>query len=147
MSEETQVVEINGMKLEVDMRTAKRVDTFKIGTKVKLLVKSDYGESSVCSGVIAGFEPFEELPTLIVCYIEMTWNEAKLKFVHINEKTRDKYEIVASLDETLPIEKADIVKQMDKAIEAKQQEIADIERKRDYFLKYFNQWFESAATQ
>jgi len=35
MSKET--VEINGVKFEIDMNTAKRIDTFKIGDNVGLL--------------------------------------------------------------------------------------------------------------
>ena len=36
-------IEINGVKLEIDLRTAKRVDTFKIGDNVKVL-KKEYGD-------------------------------------------------------------------------------------------------------
>ena len=39
MSELT-TVEINGVKMDVDLRTAKRVDTMKVGTRVKVLTRS-----------------------------------------------------------------------------------------------------------
>ena len=35
--EEKRLVEINGIKMEVDMRSARRVDTFKVGDNVKVL--------------------------------------------------------------------------------------------------------------
>ena len=35
--EEKRIIDINGMKMEVDLRTAKRIDTFKVGDNVKVL--------------------------------------------------------------------------------------------------------------
>ena len=39
MENNKKIVEIDGIKLEIDMRTAKRIDQFKVGDKVKILVK------------------------------------------------------------------------------------------------------------
>lgn len=39
MEEYKKIVEINGIKMEVDMRHAKTIDTYKIGDRVKVLVK------------------------------------------------------------------------------------------------------------
>lgn len=139
---EKQIIEINGIKMEVDLRHATRLDTFKVGSKVKLLYKDSYN-NAVHSGVVVGFEPFAEMPTIVVCYLETTYSEAKLKFAYVNEKSRDKYELIASIDDELPIQKADVLSQMDKEIEKKREEIADLERKRGYFLKHFNAYFEA----
>jgi hypothetical protein len=52
---ETRIVEINGVKLELDMRQAKlqSIDTFKVGDSVKVLIK-EYGDSyKTHAGVIA----------------------------------------------------------------------------------------------
>ena len=35
--EEKRIVEIDGVKIEVDLRTAKRIDTFAVGDNVKVL--------------------------------------------------------------------------------------------------------------
>ena len=40
MADEKRIIEIDGMKVEVDLRHAKRVDTFKVGDNVKILDKS-----------------------------------------------------------------------------------------------------------
>ena len=69
MSKET--VEINGVKFEVDMDTAKRIDTFKVGDNVLLLDKR-YNSSEIYTGVILGFYNFKELPTIQVAYFKKT---------------------------------------------------------------------------
>ncbi len=61
MSQET--VEINGVKFEINMDTAKRIDTFKVGDNVRLLDKR-YSSSQIYTGVILGFYNFKELPTM-----------------------------------------------------------------------------------
>ena len=144
MSEELQVIEINGVKLEVDMRHAKRIDHLVVGSKVKVLTKSTYGEPKVYPGVVVGFEPFKEMPTIIVCYLEHSYNSASLEFAYVNTKSADKYEIVASIDDDLPVDKADVLTRMDRELEKKREEIDDLLRKRGYFLAHFNKYFESA---
>jgi len=147
MNEERTIIEINGVKLDVDLRQARRVETLAVGSKVKLLVKTSYGsEPKVHSGVVVGFEAFQSMPTIIVCYLEIEWNETKLHFAYVNTKSAEKYEMVASVDEELPVQKADVLSRMDREIEKKREEIADIERKRDYFLRHFNRYFEQPAS-
>src|SRR6478609_5135979 len=120
---EKTIVEINGLKMEVDMRHATRIDTMVVGSKVKVLVKSDYSSPEVYSGVVVGFEAFKDLPTIIVCYLVVSYNEAKLQFAYINSDSAKKYDIVLSVDEEIPIEKADVLSRMDKEIAKKQEEI------------------------
>jgi hypothetical protein len=63
MDKQTTIIEIGGVKLEVDLRSAKRIDELKIGSRVKCLQKPSYGEMKTLPGVIVGFEPFPSLPT------------------------------------------------------------------------------------
>ena len=137
-----QVIEVNGVKMEVDMRHAKRVDTFRVGDRVKILQKKgDYGSATkVFSGVIAGFEQFESLPTIIVAYVEVDYSGASVKTAYINADN-DKYEIVADSDESLPIEKGAVLQKIDREIEKKHDEIRDLEIKRDYFNRMFGKHF------
>lgn len=61
------IVEINGIKLEVDLRTAKRVEEYKVGDMVKVL-KKEYGDSyKSYAGMIVGFDAFVALPTNPLC--------------------------------------------------------------------------------
>ena len=149
MSENTKtIVEINGVKMEVDTRYARRIDTVQVGTKVKILVKaSGYSGNStdVYSGVVVGFEPFGSLPTIIVCYLIVEYQEVKLKFAYVNASSADKYEMVVSVDDELPVKKADVLAKLDREIEKKREEIADLELKRDYFLRHFEAYFQATA--
>lgn len=141
-NEETRVIEINGIKMEVDLRHAKRVDMFTIGTKVKLLVKGgSYSSDKVHSGVVVGFEPFEDLPTIVVCYLESSY-DPELKFAYINKDTQENYDVIPAIDDDLPIQKSDVLAKIDGKILKAQEEIKDLERKRDYFLSHFNQYFK-----
>jgi hypothetical protein len=142
---EKQIIEVNGIKMEVDMRHARRVDHIVVGTKVKVLVKGSYGEPEVHTGAVVGFEQFQTMPTIIVCYLKVDYSSCELKFAYINAKSADKYEIVVSIDDELPIQKQDVLSRIDREIEKKRGEIEDMDRKRAYFLTHFNTYFEAAA--
>lgn len=146
MSEMT-IVEINGVKMEVDLRHAKIVhENLRVGTKVKVLTKNDYSGPSVYAGVIVGFEPFPSLPTIIVAYIDTSFTGG-LKFAYINSKSAEKWEIVPALDDELPIAKNDVLAQFDRQIEQKEAELRDLNAKRDFFLRHFNAYFEHFAAK
>lgn len=38
--DQKRIIEVNGVKLEVDLRNARRVDEFRVGSPVKVLVKN-----------------------------------------------------------------------------------------------------------
>lgn len=137
----TQIIEVNGIKMEVDLRQARRIDTFKVGDRVKILVK-DYS-TTVYHGVVAGFDAFKEMPTIIVAYLNVDYSSAELKFAYVNTKNAEKYEIVADRDDAIPVEKADIMRKFDRDLEKRHAEIEDIEMKRKYFMTMFGQHFPS----
>ena len=146
MNTEKTIVEINGVKMEVDLRHARIVhENIKVGSKVKLLVKNDYSGPVVYAGVVVGFEPFESLPTIIVAYVKDGYNDSGLHFAHINAKSADKYDMVPSLDDELPIKKDDVLAQFDRKIDKARAELEAAEAQRDYFLRHFNRYF--AATK
>jgi ribosomal protein L19 len=81
------IVEINGVKLEVDLRTAKTVEEYRVGDTVKLL-KKEYGDSyKSYAGMIVGFDPFISLPTIIVAYIDQSYSGVDIKFDYLNAKS------------------------------------------------------------
>lgn len=137
------VVEVNGVKLEVDLRTAKRIDTLVVGSKVKLLKKKTTYESiKVYPGVIVGFEPFKELPTIIVAYLKTDWNSSSVEFAYINA-ANEEFDMIASVDDDLMINKSDTLKTFQKEIDTKMREIEQIKSKMEYFLSHFGKHFES----
>ncbi len=143
MDENMKLIEINGVKLEVDMRFARRVETLAVGSRVKVLIKSGYSDSfSVHPGVLIGFEPFEALPTLVVAYLEIDYSDAKLKFLYFNAKTKDTEIIAAeSASEGLELSRDDTLAKMDRNIEQKIAAVEDAKRQRAFFLAQFGRYF------
>lgn len=139
--EQMKTIEINGVKMEVDLRHAKRVDELRVGDRVKVL-KKDYSEYKVNNGVIIGFEPFSKLPTIIVAHIEVGYSDAKILFTHYNEQSKDVEVVKAIDDDHHALDKTHILKQIDRQIEVKQQEINDYQAKKEYFLDKFKTYWE-----
>jgi len=137
------VVEINGVKIEVDLRTAKRVDSFKVGDHVKVL-KKEYSSYKSYLGVIIGFDEFLQLPSLVVAYLDITYSGVSIHFLTINAETKE-IEICPCQDEDLVFEKSDILGNFDREIEKKREEIRDIERKKNYFIHHYSKYFEQIS--
>lgn len=140
------LIEINGVKIEVDLRTAKRVEQMRIGTRVKVLRKK-YGDTyEVLHGVIIGFEPFQSLPTIIVALASVDHSEAKIEFVYFNAKSEG-LELVVAMDEDLAaIDKDDFIKKIDADIAKKQLEIRTLEDRKNYFLTKFACYWEAVES-
>lgn len=146
MEKQTTIIEINGVKLEVDLRNAKRVDNLKIGDRVKCLVKSSYGSTmNTYAGVVVGFEPFPSLPSIIVAYLDLDYGSGTLKFRTFNTETKD-FEVVADIDNNaLEVDKINILSKFDRDADKKRQELAEIEDKRTYFISHFGRYFKDVG--
>ena len=138
---EKTVIEINGIKMEVDLRSAKRIEEFKIGSKVKILKPGPYSgdEKKVYAGIIIGFEDFKELPTIIVAYLEDDYSPS-VKMLYINEDSKG-IDMILAGNEFLPFEKESVIAKMNHDIEVKELEVADLKRKKQYFLNRFGAYF------
>lgn len=140
-NKDKQIIEINGIKLEVDTRHARRIDSFRLGDKVKVLVPDYEKKRTVCPGVIVGFEDFQSLPTIVIAYLTCDYGNSKLKFLSFNSEL-DGYDIVLSDDDYLPIEKDYVIDRMDREIATKEAELDTLKAKKKYFLDHFNRYFE-----
>lgn len=139
---EKQVIEINGVKLEVDMRYARRIEEIRIGDKVKVLRKQGYGDAfQVHPGIVIGFEPFTKLPTIVVAYVDQDWSKAEVKFLHFNSEAKD-IEIVAAVDEDFHVDRDMLLARFDRQIETKRREIETIEEQRKYFETNFRTFWQ-----
>ena len=148
MTESTQIVEINGVKMEVDMRHAKVVhDNIRVGSAVKLLEKNSYGSPEVYTGVVIGFLPFDEMPTIQVAYVKDSYASADLLFANVNEKSADKFSLVPCYDDELPINREDMISKFDRKVQKAEAEIREIQDKKAYFLKHFDQFFADHAVE
>lgn len=135
----TTIVEVNGIKLEVDLRSAKRIDTLQVGTRVKVLKKSTYSGPEVYSGVVVGFEPFRDLPTILVAYIVVGHAKAEIKTIPINSATKD-WDIIPAVDDVL-FDKLEALKMFDAQIAEANEKIRTLTEQRQYFERNFRQYW------
>lgn len=139
MSDKT-IIEVNGIKLEVDLRTAKRVDTLSVGDRVKVLVKG-YTDYQVHAGTVIGFEPFQNLPTVIIAYLIKDYSSVSIKFLYFNAQTKEIEVVKAIDDDQLDIDKATVLQQFDREMQKKRDELADLEAKRKFFTDNFKAYW------
>lgn len=137
MDENKRIIEINGIKLEVDLRTARRIDEFKVGDSVRVLDKRN-GKNEMRPGVITDFANFKELPTIVVAVYKAPdyWTKPSIEFIHFNSDTAD-VEIVGVSAEEIIVSRETIVQKFDDEIAKKRDELNDLIIKRDTFVKYF----------
>lgn len=141
---EKTIIEVNGIKLEVDLRTAKRIDTLRVGDRVKVLLK-EYSDYRVYAGTVIGFEPFAILPTVIVAYLKNDYNGPEVKFIYFNAQSKEVEIVKAIDDDQLNIDKATVVQRMDREIEKKLAEVEDMRAKKAYFLDNFKAYWPDMA--
>lgn len=147
MSNEKTIVEINGVKIEIDLRTARKVEEMQVGSRVKVLVKESYGEGcAVHAGTIVGFDAFPDLPTIQIAYIDRGY-AGGLKFISFNASTK-LIQIIADDDNaSLEIDKGNVLETMDRAIDTKEAEVSQLRRTREFFLARFGAYFGAPVTE
>ena len=136
-------IEINGVKLEIDLRTAKRVDTFKIGDNVKIL-KKEYDSWNTYSGVIIDFVAFKERPAIVVAIFKNNYSSVDIEYETITQDSKN-IEFVPCLDMEMKINKERVIDKFNAQIDAKKTELNDIEAKKEYFVKNFSKYFEKTS--
>lgn len=136
------IVEINGIKMAIDERTAtiQKVDTFKVGDPVKVLIK-EYSSYNAKFGVIIGFDNFKNRPTITVAYVDYS----ELKYVSIHQGSE--HELLAVESHDLVMEKTWILDRMNDRIIRKEQELAEEKSKYENFIAMFGKYFEKGTTK
>lgn len=134
---EKRIIEINGVKLEVDLRHAVAVESYKVGDKVKVLRKgwSDSYTSHV--GVIVGFDAFQVRPTIIIAYLK----DSEIEYLYYNSESKD-CEICMACDEDLPFTKERVLEKLHNDISKKQRELEEAQFKVANFERWFGRYFE-----
>lgn len=150
--ENKRIMEIDGVKIEVDLRTAKRIDTFKVGDNVKVLCKNYNGDFEVKPGIITDFANFKEKPAIVVAmFNEGSWGSTpSISFIHIYEGMEKKYEIILADEEELRLTKEGVIEKFEREIQKKRNEAQDLQNQLEYFKKHFlktqEQVIEDAGT-
>lgn len=142
MEKQTTIVEINGVKLEVDLRTAKKIEHYQVGGHIKVLVKDYDGDFRSYIGTIIGFDNFDNTPTIVIAYLKTQYASATIEFVYWNSLNK-KIEICPLNDWDVPVSKQQVLDRFDLEIEKKKSELSDMENKKNIFLKLFGKYFEN----
>lgn len=141
------IVEVNGVKLELDMRqgTLRNVDSFKVGDNVKLL-KKEYEAYKSYPAVIVGFDEFPNMPTIVIAYLESSYGSNDIKFAYINSASKD-LELCSMNTMEVVINKSLVLDQIDRLIDAKEREVTELKTKRSYFVDMFGRYFEGGENE
>lgn len=142
MDEQKRMIEINGVKLEMDLREAKQINSYKIGDSIKVLIKKYGDDYQSCPGVIVGFDDFKDLPTIIISYLLVEYNGSQVKFAYLTEKTKDIQICPMYRKEDFVIDKTRTVEILDQEIARKALELEDAKSKKKYFLENFNKFLD-----
>lgn len=137
-------IEIDGVKVAVDMRTVKKIDVYRVGDNVKVLKKS-YDTYKTYSGVIVDFVNFKELPAIVVAYFNQDYSGTSIEFETITKNTKD-IELAPCLPHELSINKNRVIDKFNYEIE-QQHKVDELKAKRDYFLENFGKFFEEEKTK
>jgi hypothetical protein len=138
---EKRIVEINGVKLEIDLSQARVVENYKVGDNVKVLVKK-YSDYESYPGIIIGFDNFNNLPSILVAYLETSYNAANIKMLCFNAKTENT-EICMANSKEIPFSKDRVLEMMESQIQVKATELNDLQRKKEFFLSEFGAYFKT----
>lgn len=133
-------IEIDGIKVAVDMRTVKKIDTYRIGDNIKVL-KKNYDNYQTYSGVIIDFVNFKERPAIVIAYFDQSYSGTDIRFETITKDTKD-IEIAPCLPHELSINKNRVIDKFNYEIEQQQHKVDELKAKRDYFLENFGKFFE-----
>lgn len=136
------IIEINGVKMVVDLSTARVIDTYKIGDNVKVL-KKEYGDKyNIYPGVIVSFVNFQELPTIQIAILKQEYLGTTIEFINFNSNTEG-VEIHPCSEHELHLEKNSVMDTFNRLIEQKRHEMEELIAKRDWFEKYFAKYFNN----
>ncbi|WP_010337813.1 hypothetical protein [Sphingobium yanoikuyae] len=139
MDDTKQIIEVNGVKLEVDLRTARRIEELRVGSRVKVLTKT-YNGTEVHPGIVVGFEPFPSKPTIIVAYVKSEYNAVGLHTLSFNSDTKD-VEIIASIDDDFSVSKAEVLGWFDREERKHIDALTELDAKRAFFLDRFKAYW------
>lgn len=141
---DNKIIEINGVKLEIDMRTVKTIETYKVGDAVKVLYKEYSNSYKVAPGIIIGVDSFTNRPSFTVAYLEDKYSSQELKLVNVNKDTTD-IEIAPATVEDFQISKSTLLRQLDNEISRAQASLEDAKYKKEYVLTRFEKYLAKAT--
>ena len=143
MENNMRMIEINGVKLEVDMSQATKVEKYKVGDNIKVLRKQYSSGYEVLNGVIVQFINFNELPTIQIAVFKQDYSGSRIEFIDYNSKCEN-IEISPCSPHELQLEKTSVIDKFNNEIASKQSAVDELVAKRDWFIKYFAKYFQNS---
>ena len=132
----TQVIDIQGVKVEADLQSVKGVKSYKVGDPIKVRkhIYSDHYETY--PGVIINVTNCDTLPTLEILYVRTDYSGTNIEFLTFNSKTTGVEIIPVSEYEAL-FDRLDILDKLDRTITFKEEELRILKAKKKAFLSHF----------
>lgn len=131
------IVEVNGVKMEVDLRTARVVENYAVGDSVKLL-KKRYSDYEVLPAVIVGFSEFQKLPTIELLSVA---RNGEVEFHAFNAQTQD-MEIAPFNAYELTFTRESVVERLQAAVNEKAEALRVAQAKLFAFTNNFGKVFK-----
>ena len=138
MSEDCKkIIEINGVKMEVDLRQAKVVDSYRVGDSVKVLEKRYNETYEVNYGAIIGMADFQKLPTIELLVVN---HDGNVKFLSYNANTKDT-EIAPLNPQEIRFDYENIFQILDRKIQQEENELREAKERKRAFVDAFGTIF------
>jgi len=145
--ENKRVVEINGVKVEVDLRTAKVVEHFKVGDPVRVFhPKQDFSDAAIRPGVIVGFCEFDKTPAIQILELEVSYSGVSFNTVVIAEGINNNLQIAPYNKFEGIVSKADVVTRLDRMIQKAELDLSELMMKKKYFIDNFAKAFDEIVS-
>ena len=138
MDDHFKVVEINGVKMEVDLRTARVIENYKVGDSVKLL-KKRYDSYEVLPAAIIGFTEFQKLPTIELIALK---RDGDVEFFTFNAETKDT-EIAPFNRYEAVFEREEIMDKLTQRVNQAEEALRVARTKREAFQTFFAKVFKN----
>lgn len=140
MEDMKRIVEVNGVKIEVDLRTAKVIENYKVGDPVKLLKKDYSNNFKSHPAVIVGFDEFKNRPTIIVCFLNSGYNSTSIEFAYLNKDSAD-FEIAPMQDFERKVSFDTVARQYDKEIDNLTEAVNKKVKEKEWFVENYKRFF------
>lgn len=143
-------VEVGGMTLEFDEKLVMKQEV-RVGDNVNLIVK-EYSDYKIYKGVVISLLPYADDNVAIeVLYIDDSYTGFEIKKKTLMSKVTDE-EVKARIikienDDFLPFTKERAIDILDKSILDAENKYNEAKAKKEYFLKYYNKYFEDTKNE
>jgi len=144
MSDENKrIVEINGTKIEVDLREAKVIESFKVGDPVRVFhPDGNHRGAEIRPGVIVGFCEFSNNPAIQILELKQDYSGVTFNTIVVANGINSDVQIAPYNKYEGIVSQSEVVTKFDRLIQQKELELADLKLKKKYFIDDFAKAFE-----